>query len=325
MNAWNLIGHDWAVRRLSQQIGSGQLAQSHLIVGPPSVGKAALAKSMASEVLSRYTVDHARARRLVDQNKHPDLSWVGVGDGESSIKIEQVRTLIHTLTLAPIEGRYRMAVVDDAHLATDESQNAILKTLEEPNPSTVIILIALSTDGMLPTIVSRCQVLNLRPVSMQTLAEGLQRRRVEPGQADFLARLARGRPGWAIRAQEDSELLEERNQRLADLENLLRANRTRRFQYAEALAKGDGEQLEPTLDEWLLYWRDVVRATRAGDGTQALHNVDHAGAIKELADRLPVGEAVGMLRAITNSMKYLQQNARAQLVLEALLLQMPIL
>lgn len=325
MNAWNIIGHDWAVRRLGQQIERGQLAQSHLFVGPPSVGKAALAKAMVREVLSLRSADPARAQRLVDQQKHPDMTWVGVGEGESSIKIEQVRTLIHTLTLSPIEGRYRLAVLDDMQLATEESQNAILKTLEEPNPSSVIVLIAPSTDGVLPTIMSRCQVMNLRPVAQHELAKGLVQRGVEQERAEFLARLSRGRPGWAIRAMAESELLERRSQRLADLEMLLSANRTRRFLYAKTLSEAEDEVRVSTLEEWLLYWRDVVRVTGNRASIDGLHNVDHTEAIQRLADQLSARQALRMLRAITNALQYLRQNARPQLVLDALLLQMPML
>src|SRR5262245_21821095 len=136
MNDWGIIGHDWAVRRLQSAIASGQLAQSHLFVGPSAIGKAALAKATARAVLGH----DARARALVDQLRHPDLSWVQP-DGDS-IKVEPVRELLHTLTLAPVESRHRVAVIDQAQLITDSGKNAILKTLEEPNPSVVIILIA---------------------------------------------------------------------------------------------------------------------------------------------------------------------------------------
>jgi DNA polymerase-3 subunit delta' len=324
MNAWNIIGHDWAVRQLTQQIDAGQLTQSHLFVGPPSVGKAALAKAMLRQVLSHSAADVARAQRLVEQQKHPDMSWVGVGDGESSIKIEQVRNLIHTLTLSPVEGRYRIAVLDDMQLATEESQNAILKTLEEPNPSSVIVLIAPSTDGVLPTIMSRCQVLNLRPVAQEELTDGLVRRGVEKERAVFLARLSRGRPGWAIRATTDGELLELRAQRLTDLEMLLSANRTRRLLYAKDLADAEDEARESTLEEWLLYWRDVVRAISDGASHDALHNIDHAAAISNLAQQISVRQALSMVRAVADALQYLHQNARPQLVLDALMLQMPI-
>ena len=335
MSEWNMIGHGWAVRRLKRELDSGQLAQSHLFVGPPYVGKAALAKALAREILSLNAVDPLRAQRLVDQLKHPDLSWIGLGEGESSVHIVAIRTLIHTLTLAPVEGRYRVAVIDDAHLATDESQNAILKTLEEPNPSTVLILIAWNTDALLPTIVSRCQVLYLRPVSTQVLQEGLVQRGVDPSQADLITRLAYGRPGWALRVVAEPELLERRTQRLVDLEALLSANKTQRLRYSEALARSGSEMVQETLQQWLLYWLDVVRiassttlhtmATKDDARVPALHNSDRTESIREVAAKLTVCKAVDMLRTITDTYSFLQQNARPQLVLDALLLKMPAL
>jgi DNA polymerase III subunit delta' len=326
MNDWNIIGHDWAVRRLRQQIDGGQLAQSHLFVGSPSVGKAALALALARAILARDARDPARARRLVDSFKHPDLTWVAAQEG--SVKVEQIRDTLHALTLAPVEGAHRLAVIDDAHLATDSSKNAILKTLEEPNPSSVIVLIAPSTDGVLPTITSRCQVLNLRPVAMRTIAEALARLSVDPARADLLARLARGRPGWALRAHADEEMLNERAQRLTDLEELLRANRTKRFEYSESLSKAGEETMVAVLDEWLLYWRDVVRACGAGLQPDAardkLHNIDRADAILRLAGMVDTRDAARMLRAITVALKHIQQNASPRLALDALMLGMPV-
>jgi DNA polymerase-3 subunit delta' len=325
MNEWNLIGHDWAVRRLSQQLQSRQLAQSHLFVGPPSVGKAALAAALARAVLSLGAQDPVRTQRLVDSHKHPDLTWVGATDG--SIKVEPIRDMLHALTLAPVEGRQRVAVLDDAHLATESSKNAILKTLEEPNPSVVIILIAPSIDGVLPTITSRCQVLNLRAAPVHALHAALVQRGVDDAQAELLARISRGRVGWALRALEDPDLLTERTRRLDELQALFAANRSKRFEFAERLTKAGDEAIQAMLEDWLLYWRDVVRASSALDDSQALsehlHNIDYRDAIIRLAQQLPVSAAARMVRAITKTLKVIQQNASVRLALDVLLLDMP--
>ncbi|MCL5996012.1 MAG: hypothetical protein M1546_08145 [Chloroflexi bacterium] len=327
MNDWNIIGHDWAVRRLRQQIERGQLAQSHLFVGLPMVGKAALARALACAVLTLGARDPARVQRLVDHSRHPDLTWVGAEDG--TVKVEQIRDMLHTLTLAPMEGPYRVAVLDDAHLATESSKNAILKTLEEPNPSSIIVLIAPGTDGVLPTITSRCQVLNLRPVPMQLLTDALLARGMDPVRADLLTRLARGRPGWALHALEDDTVLESRTQRLDELEALFAANRTKRFEYAEVLSKAGDDMIQTVLGEWLLYWRDIVRASSATDDPdhvrQKLHNVDRTDAILRLASIVSVSTAARMVRMIANTLKYVQQNASARLALDVLLLGMPVI
>lgn len=327
MNDWNLIGHDATVHRLQGQLAAGQLGQSLLIVGQASVGKATLAQALARAVLSQNAVDVNRAKVLADQRKHPDLTWIDAVDG--SVKIDTVRAVLHTLTLTPMESQRRVVVFCDAHLATDESQNAILKTLEEPNARAMMILIAPSTDGVLPTIASRCQVMILRSVPRQTIVEALLQRGLEPDKADLISRLARGRPGWALSALENPELLEQRSRRIDELEQLITSNRTKRFAAAEALSKTSADALEKTLDDWLWFWRDVVRATTDTSDSERLrkqlHNIDRLEFIMRLSNGISHTAAVSMVRAITRSAQNLQRNARAQLVLDTLLLKMPTL
>lgn len=316
MNDWGIIGHDWAVKRLSSAIASGQLAQSHLFVGPPAIGKAALAQAMARALLGHDD----RTRRLVDQNKHPDLTWVQP-DGDS-IKVDQVRELLHALTLAPVESRQRVAIIDQAHLMTDNGKNAILKTLEEPNPTVVMILIAPSVDSVLPTISSRCQVLNLRLAPVTDIEQALIERGQGSDRAEFIARLSRGRVGWALRAIEDETLLEARRQRLDDLMTLLGSNRSARFAYTEKLAKSESDEIDATLEEWLMLWRDVTRVA-GGDDVGLILNADRREAIVALAEQTDAAGASAILQAISETRQHIDRNVNARLALDVLLLKMP--
>jgi DNA polymerase-3 subunit delta' len=316
MNDWGIIGHDWAVKRLSSAIANGQLAQSHLFVGPPAIGKAALAQAAARALLGH----DERTRRLVDQNKHPDLTWVQP-DGDS-IKVDAVRELLHSLTLAPVESRRRVAIIDQAHLMTDNGKNAILKTLEEPNPTVVMILIAPSVDSVLPTISSRCQVLNLRPAPIHDIEQALIERGLGSDRAEFIARLSRGRVGWAMRAIDDETLLEARRQRLDDLMTMIDSNRTARFAYAEKLARADSDEINATLEDWLLLWRDVTRVA-GGDNINLILNLDRRDAIVALAEQTDVAGAAAMQSAISETQQHIDRNVNARLALDVLLLKMP--
>jgi DNA polymerase-3 subunit delta' len=316
MNDWGIIGHDWAVKRLSSAIANGQLAQSHLFVGPPAIGKAALAQAAARALLGH----DERTRRLVDQNKHPDLTWVQP-DGDS-IKVDAVRELLHSLTLAPVESRRRVAIIDQAHLMTDNGKNAILKTLEEPNPTVVMILIAPSVDSVLPTISSRCQVLNLRPAPIHDIEQALIERGLGSDRAEFIARLSRGRVGWAMRAIDDETLLEARRQRLDDLMTMIDSNRTARFAYAEKLARADSDEINATLEDWLLLWRDVTRMA-GGDNINLILNLDRRDAIVALAEQTDVAGAAAMQSAISETQQHIDRNVNARLALDVLLLKMP--
>jgi DNA polymerase-3 subunit delta' len=286
------------------------------------VGKATLARAFCREALPIGARDPARARALVDANRHPDLTWIEPQDG--SIKVETAREMLRALNLAPLEGRYRAAVVVDVHVLTDAGQNAILKTLEEPGLSVIFILLAPGLDGLLPTLVSRCQTLNLRPVPTADIEQALLARGVDAERAGLVARLSRGRPGWALRAAADDELLAARRQRLDDLQTLLAASRTQRFAYAEALAKEEPEEIRAVLEHWLLFWRDVADAAgRAPDSPARALNADYAGAIASLAGGVPLDAAAKAMRDINATQTALGRNANPRLALEVLLLQLP--
>ena len=155
-----------------------------------------------------------------------------------------------------------MVVLCNFERATFSAANALLKTLEEPASQVVLVLTASDPGALLPTIVSRCQMLTLRPLSTQTVAEALQTYwQASPDQAELLAQLAAGRLGWAVRALEDQELLVRREHHLQELLALLGAGRVERLAYAQQLSR-DLAMLKEVLSLWLTVWRDSVIAAK---------------------------------------------------------------
>ena len=120
------------------------------------------------------------------------------------------------------------------------------------------MLTATEADVLLPTIVSRCQVLSLRPLSTATVKEALiSRWDADPTQADLLARLSGGRLGWAVRALEDESLLARRNEHLDNLASMMSKGRVERLAYAADLSR-DPALVKEVLALWLAWWRDVL-------------------------------------------------------------------
>ncbi len=118
-------------------------------------------------------------------------------DGE--LRAEQAVALIRDAMLRPVEGRYRIFLLQDIHTANASFANKILKTLEEPPSHTILLLTATDRQSVLPTIVSRCQVLELRPLDRLAVVDALQAGwAVDGEQAALLARLSNGRLGWAV-------------------------------------------------------------------------------------------------------------------------------
>ena len=175
---------------------------------------------------------------------------------------------------------------------------------------------------MLPTISSRCQILNLRPVPVAKVSAALLARGIDANQAEFVARLSRGRMGWALRAIEDETVLAERKERLDQLQDLLAANRTQRFAFAEKLAREDGPEIRALLDEWTLFWRDVVQQINATAQT-AIRNSDYQSTIARVAERSTLPTITATLRTLAQTSQYLQQNVNARLALDVLMLKLP--
>ncbi|MDP2976701.1 MAG: DNA polymerase III subunit delta' C-terminal domain-containing protein, partial [Anaerolineales bacterium] len=205
--------------------------------------------------------------------------------------------------------------------------NALLKTLEEAPAQVILLLTADNAEQLLPTIVSRCEVMRLRPPSVESVQAYLQERGAESApqgyeaQACLLAHLSGGRPGYALRLQSDPAALDSRQARLDDLQKLLAANRRARFTYAESLGK-DKDAFRNVLLVWLTYWRDVM--LRAAQADTPLVNIDRTDEIEALAARLSLPEARRVVTDLERALDRLEKNVNARLLAEVLLLDWPV-
>jgi DNA polymerase-3 subunit delta' len=318
----DVIGHEWAINLLHQQAQNGRMPQSLLITGPYNVGKGTLARYLAQYLncqAQQRPCGACNSCRKVVTGNHPDVRILD--DDTQALKIEQVRDLQHELSLSPVEGRYRVAVLCNFERATTSAANALLKTLEEPASSVVIILTAPDPGSLLPTVVSRCQMVTLRPVPVEQVSGALQQRwQALPQQADLLAQLSAGRLGWAVRGMTDEAFLERRNRWLDDLKELLQMHRAERLVYANALSR-DSIALKEALTFWLTIWRDLLLLA-SGSETRIV-NLDYREVLQTLADQCSAGEATQAVKRLQFALLNLDKNVNARLNLEVLLLKLP--
>ncbi len=172
--------------------------------------------------------------------------------------------------------------------ANDNAANALLKTLEEAPSYAVLILTADNPEQLLPTIISRCEVLRLRPLSIAEVKKDLESRSVESERARLIAHISSGRPGYARQLVENDVLLDKREERLNDLLMLLPASRVEKFSYADKLAK-DKDAMRQAILFWLSYWRDVM--LRTAQAESPLVNIDRNMEIEDLASRMDLSSA----------------------------------
>ena len=203
MSFARVIGHAGAAARLARAAADGRVPAAVLLVGPAGIGKRALADAFAARLLCAApgagdacgTCAHCTR---VGAGTHPDLHLVARDPERRDIRIEQVRGLTRWLALQPLMAARKVGVLDDAHCLSEQAQNALLKTLEEPPGATVLVLVASSAALLLPTVRSRCQVVRLEPLPAAEVVRVLEASGVPAEQASQLAPLAEGSPGRAL-------------------------------------------------------------------------------------------------------------------------------
>jgi DNA polymerase III subunit delta' len=319
---WNIIGHDWAVQLLSERIARGRASHATLFAGPKSTGKRLLAMRLAQAI--NCTGDappcgQCRACELMERNQHPDYHIIEPENDK--IKIESIREIQNTLSMRPFEARFRVALITRFDRASPAAMDALLKTLEEPPSMSKLILTADVGESLLPTIVSRCQVIPVRPVPAPVIEAALIQREVPRDQAAVLAHLSGGRPGWAITAAENPAAYEEHTQSIDSLIGLLHSSRTLRFNYAEELARYD--RLRDVLEVWQSWWRDVMLVAENSRG--ALVHANRQSELETIAAQAGPGGARRALIAVRDTMQYLGRNVNTRLALEVMFLDFPYL
>lgn len=357
---WGITGHAWAVESLEHAIRTKRAAHAFLIAGPHSVGKTTLARALAKRLLcmaNEMPVSQGDmfggaavvneppcgvCRACIKNSKgvHPDVMLLeGVPNREFYNKngsvapprksdrekrvllVDQMRDMEKWLSTSPFESSYKIGIVRRFEDANEEAQNAFLKTLEEPPSHAVIILTAQDAGLLLPTIVSRCQPLTLRPLSVETVEKALiEKWNAEPANAQLLARISGGRLGWAVRALNAPNILETRREALDALSALVREGRAERITRAEGLAK-EASELPQVFEIWQTWWRDILLMSNAQD--PRVTNVDYMEALREQAGRFSMEDVQQALTAIRTATRQLGQNVNARLVTEVLALRMP--
>jgi len=321
------------VAALQRGLAQGRRAHAYLFVGPPQVGKGTLALELAQALNCEGPeppCQECSPCRRIAAGIHADVQVVGIeiSDGgiHKDISIDQIRELGRVVSLRPFEGRCRVIIIDPADAMNEAAQNAFLKTLEEPPPDVVFVLITSRPQALRATIRSRCQRLDLSPLPVAQLEEALRQRwALPPRQAHLLARLSRGRLGWAIAAHQDEEMMRVRHEALMDIRALPERTIQERFAYASEVASRfsrDRPTVLAVLDLWREWWRDILLLSSGCQ--EVITNLDLGDILKGEASHYDASQVVAFLRSLAASKRRLEENVNPRLALEVLMLDLPV-
>jgi DNA polymerase-3 subunit delta' len=208
--SWKTIfGHERLVTHFIDLMRNGRLGHAYLFVGPSGIGKRRFACEIARSLLCESPrevgepCEHCPACQQVESGTHPDLILAARPDDKLELPIDVIREVSRRLALKPARGGRKIAIIDDADDLNDTAANAFLKTLEEPPPRSVLILLATDSETQLPTIVSRCQVIRFSPLPTEKVVEILRNQGYDEAKARRWARLSGGSPGQALALSDD--------------------------------------------------------------------------------------------------------------------------
>jgi DNA polymerase-3 subunit delta' len=346
----DVVNQDHAVMLLRGAVRSGRVGHAYLIVGPPGVGRRTIARAFA-QVLNCERPDAAgdacgtcSACRRIAGGNHPDVRFLDIAHGHfleapgkeykgKDIPVDQIRALRQEASYHPHEGRWKVFVVADAERMNQSSANSLLKILEEPPAQVVFLLVAESSVALLPTIVSRCQLIRCSYLSTEEIERALvDRWGVPEERAGVLAVLADGRLGRALEWAKSHDKLEARQRLLELLPSLDDADPLTKLDAAEALGKqaealgkqaetpaNQAEVLLELLDVAILWYRDLLVWRQLAE-PGLLTNRDRQAQIAAQAARYTDAAIGAQIEAVDAAKDALRRNVNPRLVLENLFL-----
>jgi DNA polymerase-3 subunit delta' len=330
---WGIAGHEWAVDLLREHVAQDRMRHAYLITGSQGVGRRTLALRLAQAVncdqppASGLPCFKCRSCEKIEHMTHPDLAIVEAERIGGTLKVDQVRELQRNLMLTPYEARYRVAILLRFEEAHPSAANALLKTLEEPPPKVILILTASSVEDLLPTVVSRCEVLRLRSLALNEVSQWLEYDwDVGSDEANLLAHISGGIPGYALRLHKKPELMEKRLIWLKEHQRLISSGRVDRFEYIAPLISPKNPsktrtELRDRFLIWISLWRDVLH--KAIGASAPISNLDHADMIAGLVEAFGEDNARSMVSALQRTLILIDKNVNARLAAEVLMLDLP--
>ena len=310
MNFGDIVGQSALTANLQGQLRSGRIVHAYLFTGEAGAGKRTLASICARALVCEGDAKHrpcdecGPCRRALSGN-HPDIQTVEPGYASGvrgdkrpkSISVDDVRALSEFLSRRPFEAERNVALIPHAQLMTPQAQNALLKTLETPPGQSVLILTCDNLRALLPTIISRCQVVHMQPLDEGLVREYLLGRGVPSERAHLLAAISGGSIGRALDMDGNADYW---NVRTAVLDALAELEDRTRVASVTARLRDMRDSADWVLDTFELYARDLML-----DGEAAPLNIDRRAQIAVQSRRL---NGLNMLGGVMRARERLRSN-----------------
>lgn len=321
----DIIGHEQIKEHFNNAIKTHKVSHAYILAGEAGMGRKSLANAFALTLLCEQgrmePCMECHACRQVLSGSHPDLIYVG-HEKPGSIGVDDIRKQINdTIMVRPYSSSYKIYIVDEAEKMTVQAQNALLKTIEEPPSYAVIILLTTNQEAFLPTILSRCIQLKLKPLRDSVVKSYLmEKMHIEEADADVYAAFARGNLGKAITIASSEEFKLLHQELLHLLKHIHDMDISELLDYIRKL-KEDNLDIYECLDFMQMWYRDVLLYKVTKDINLMIFK-DEYRVINEISKNSAYDGLEKILEAIDKARVRLDANVNMELAMELMLLVM---
>jgi len=308
----DVLGHTRPLGIIGAYLEKSRFAGAFIFSGPEGIGKKMVAKLIAGQLNCMGQVDRpcgsCSACLKIQKEEHPDLHIIQ--NGQSQIKMEDIRGILRQANFRPYEGRVKVFIIDNAHKLNSEAANSLLKVLEEPPKDVLIILVTHKPQNIIKTVLSRCKEIKFSPLNRAQLETVLIKNyALDNVSAHFLAYYAEGRLGLALRLK-DTPLLQEKNKIFDSF--ILSSKPLDHFMMNQSK-----EQLQVCLNILASWFRDIYLLKCGLPDKEVIHLDRHTDLLK-LIPRFSFKQLDEIMATLSESSLYLEKNINSKLLLHNL-------
>ena len=300
----DIIGQEFAKKYLTNSINKDKVSHAYLFEGMNGVGKNTLAKEFAKTLIKVDKLENS-----------PD--YISIEPEGSSIKIAQIRKLQTDVLVKP-HSDYKIYIINKAEKMTVESQNALLKTLEEPPAYVIIILITSNKNSLLDTIKSRCEIIKFLPVSFIQTKKYLEDMGIEERKASILATFSRGSISKALELSESADFMLMREDIQNNIQTLLEKNIVEILELSSKYDKYKDNIIE-VLDMMINYFRDIMML-KENIGKDMIINIDKITYVQNMSKKINYSQVSKIIDIIEETKKKLKSNCNFNLSIQVMAL-----
>lgn len=300
----DIIGQEFAKKYLTNSINKDKVSHAYLFEGMNGVGKKTLAKEFAKTLIKVDKLENS-----------PD--YISIEPEGSSIKIAQIRKLQTDVLVKP-HSDYKIYIINKAEKMTVESQNALLKTLEEPPAYVIIILITSNKNSLLDTIKSRCEIIKFLPVSFIQTKKYLEDMGIEERKASILATFSRGSISKALELSESADFMLMREDIQNNIQTLLEKNIVEILELPSKYDKYKDNIIE-VLDMMINYFRDIMML-KENIGKDMIINIDKITYVQNMSKKINYSQVSKIIDIIEDIKKKIRSNCNFNISIQVMAL-----